>query len=95
MDSKLLLCATLLLVFTGIISFYPVECVPSMRTPQQIAAHRHRVNQMIEAAEKEELLAIEWLMEDFSEEEKEQWAKENPEQAERFEKLSKKYPTYL
>jgi len=63
----------------------------SPRTPEEIAAHKHRVFKMIEVAEKEELLALEWLMEDMNDQQIEEWRKSDPEQAARFEKLSKKY----
>jgi hypothetical protein len=63
----------------------------SPRTPEEIAAHKHRVMKMIEVAEKEELLALEWLMEDMNDKQLEEWRETESEQAARFDKLSKKY----
>ncbi len=92
MDLKWLVWGVLLLVLIGVGNNHRTECAPrSSRTPEEIAMHRHRVNQMIQAAEREELLAIEWLMEDMDEDERKIWAEKNSEQAQRFNKLSAKY----
>jgi len=96
MTSKLFLYAGAFLLVLLVINENSVDAKASPgpgspRTPQEIAAHRHRVMKMIEVAEKEELLALEWLMEDMDDKQMEEWKETEPEQAARFDKLTKKY----